>query len=621
MFRINKNFNLIKKENLSKSRKKQVKQIYKGEIKIELKINNIKNNEIEKNKGELTKKISYFFCIALGMVSYVYAFLYIFMVNIPVVGYSLFAIGTIAFIFLVLFKKTNNFQLVLYVGIFVLNATLIILVYLTGGLNPHIIYWLFVLPPIFLSTRFRKGIISLLLFFLIVIYILCYLELKNFNFPNLITVPEMDVVNIYSFILTYSITNMLIIFYGITLKNSEEKIKEAYQRIKIQNDRLKEQSIIDGLTGVYNHRYFQQRLRQEIDRAARNNSTVGLIIADIDYFKHYNDTYGHQFGDETLSSLASTLKNGIRNSDILARYGGEEFCIIVPDTPSEGVRQLADRLHEKVNELNLTPDHQSKLQLTMSFGISIYPTCAQSVDQLVSQADEALYHAKNMGRNKVILYQEAIKKIKKTLTNPNPKHNSLLFSFKSLLDAISINDRYTLGHSERVTRYAMDICQALKISDQKLDVIKLASYLHDIGKIWVPASILMKTDSLNEHELNLMQKHPIYAVNMLKELENIPQVLHIIKHHHERFDGKGYPDQISEDKIPLGARIISVADAFDSMISDRPHRNCLTYQEAIQELNNNAGLQFDPLVVKTFIELFNSRQLTEPSIYIKEVVY
>ncbi|HEX3044335.1 MAG TPA: diguanylate cyclase [Bacillota bacterium] len=379
------------------------------------------------------------------------------------------------------------------------------------------------------------------------------------------------------------------------------------QKQEIQRKLLQQLSLTDELTGIFNQRFFHTSLTQEIARANKDGGSVGLIVIDIDDFKIYNDVYGHDCGDTILKGTGALLKAIIPEKQFVCRCGGDEFAIILADATPQSIEEIAYDFKKSFREQGAQyfPEDLSK-KITFSMGLSEYPHLSSSKEELISQADMALYHAKNLGKDKVHFYQDVLKYIRKSIGS---NHQQLIGVFKALLSAISAKDKYTLGHSERVSAYAVAIGEALGLNYKEITILQYAGLLHDIGKIEIPMSLLNKIEPLTGEEFEQIRMHPVYSENILEPLDNMSQLRDYVRRHHERFDGGGYPDGIKGDQISLGARILCVADSFDAMISERPYRRSMTEEQAILELKNGAGTQFDPEIVQVFIGLL---QLDEP---------
>ncbi|HOM01624.1 MAG TPA: diguanylate cyclase [Acetivibrio sp.] len=359
---------------------------------------------------------------------------------------------------------------------------------------------------------------------------------------------------------------------------------------------------VDGVTGVYNHRYFQTRLEEEIEKANIRKGTLALVMIDVDNFKRYNDTLGHIAGDRLLSKTAEIFTAGARQQDIVCRYGGDEFAILMPDADSKSILLMIEEIRKEFSAfLNTEEFRMHKNEISLSVGYSMYPELAKNKVDLIMQADSALYQAKNMGRNNVRIYRDVFEDIK---TFFNSDEQQLLGGLRALLGTVSAKDKYTLGYSERVMEYAVRIGKAMGLGSERLRLLKIAALLHDIGKVEIPETVLNKTEPLTSAEMRCLRRHPMYSVDILEPLSSIEMLIDSIKYHHERYDGKGYPTGKKGKEIPLEARILCVADAFDAMLSDRPYRKGMNMNEVLEELKSNSGTQFDPETVEAFLSTF-----------------
>ncbi len=374
---------------------------------------------------------------------------------------------------------------------------------------------------------------------------------------------------------------------------------QAFQTISMHNE-ITSLAITDGLTGINNHRHFQERLSEEIEICKRYNRTLSLLILDVDNFKNFNDIYGHQVGDMVLKSIASITENQIRKTDFAARYGGEEFTVIMPETPFEGAKILSERLRARIEKTPFILPSGENALITVSIGFASIPDNALEKTELIEMADKALYYAKEHGKNLAYGFEESYKKVRED--EPFEAEQPAIENLANIVDS---RTPYTKGHSVEVARLSISLAKELGLHEKEIESLRIASILHDIGTMHIPERILNKPGKLTEEETKVIQAHPGLAEMVLKNYPLIETILPIILYHHERFDGNGYPAGISGDKIPLHARILAITEAFHAMISPRPYKKKLTVKEAIDELKSVAGSQFDPHLVDAFVKVIN----------------
>ena len=352
----------------------------------------------------------------------------------------------------------------------------------------------------------------------------------------------------------------------------------------------------DDLTGLLSHGYFHQRVEEEISRCSRFGNIFSVLFLDVDLFKSYNDAFGHIAGDDILRQITRRIRGAIRSIDIPCRYGGDEFAVILPASPLDDAYNVAERLRR-----NVESEMDSKgIAITCSIGVASWPTSGVTKEALLTAVDSALYLSKQAGRNRVSLASAAMST---TLFDLN-KEEQILNAVHALAATVDAKDHHTYGHSKKTAEYAAQIAQALGYSSDRIAMLKAAALLHDIGKIRVPDNILLKPGPLSDSEWIAIREHPKFGATILKPIKSLGSCLPVIQHHHEHFDGKGYPAGLRGKDIPVEARILAIADAYDAMTSPRPYRSKLHPQEALDEITRCAGSYFDPEIARIFTRLW-----------------
>jgi diguanylate cyclase (GGDEF)-like protein len=365
-----------------------------------------------------------------------------------------------------------------------------------------------------------------------------------------------------------------------------------YQRTAYQALRAMRLALTDPLTGLENHRSFQERVQRELVGAEARNTPFTLCMIDIDDFKRVNDLFGHPVGDSVLAEVGARLR---QNGEAF-RLGGDEFALLLPAQSAEEALPIAQTVLARIASLDL-PDVGS---VTASAGMASFPAQAFGRDELIRLADSALYWAKEHGKNRVHVYRpEVVELAELRRLAHGPDRAARFRAAASLAKAVDARDTYTGSHSTRVAELGAWIAAHMGLDVEQVELTRLAGSLHDLGKLAIPEEILRKPGPLTPPERLVLERHPQIAFRMLESL-GVDPVADWVLHHHERWDGMGYPDELAGEDIPLGARIIFVADAYDAMTSDRAYRGRLTPHEAVAELERCAGTQFDPEIVEVF---------------------
>ncbi len=365
----------------------------------------------------------------------------------------------------------------------------------------------------------------------------------------------------------------------------------------------------DALTGLANRRKAEARLSTEIGRAHRTGKPFALISIDIDRFKEINDTHGHPVGDRVLQILAQILLEQVREVDLAARVGGEEFLLVLPGTDSgSGAGLVAERVRSAVADAAVKLPGGAELHFTVSEGVACFPACGESREILLEHVDQALYTAKRQGRNQSVFYRQMLAR---TLEHDPYQMSDLLNRSLENIGAIRTAIDSKSGfhdHSERVTHYAVELGHALNMQPDQIETLRAAAQLHDIGTIVIPDDLINSKEPLTEDDWKIIRRHPLLAAEIL---ENVPALRHlapIVRAHHERFDGSGYPDGLKGDAIPVLAQVMAVADRYCALTTTRPYRDALSPQSAREAIMQGAGTRFDSHIAQVFVNL----AITEP---------
>ncbi|HEV3233639.1 MAG TPA: diguanylate cyclase [Candidatus Dormibacteraeota bacterium] len=386
-------------------------------------------------------------------------------------------------------------------------------------------------------------------------------------------------------------------------------------------ERTERQSLHDDLTGLPNRRFFHDLLEREFRRAERARKPLSIINLDLDRFKAINDEHGHAVGDEVLKAFAGLLSRHVRSIDLPVRYGGEEFVVLLPDTDKAGATEAAEKVRRAVEELRLGRRAAgSELRrgisggLTVSAGVASYPEDGSSPDLVLQRADQAMYLAKSLGRNRAIAFgsAEPLRHLVEDFERLDAVvHNANRATVEALSAAIDARDPYTAGHSRRVAEYAAMIAHEMELTTSEIEALTLGALLHDVGRIASSDLVVRKSTPLTTDERRQLEAHTSVGFRMVSGVPFLAPVATTILHHHENFDGSGYPDGIAGEQIPLAARIIKVADAFDAMTTARMHREARPIEWSLGELRRFSGTHFDPAVVKALVSV-DSRQRLRP---------
>ncbi|MFC1903777.1 diguanylate cyclase [Chloroflexota bacterium] len=372
--------------------------------------------------------------------------------------------------------------------------------------------------------------------------------------------------------------------------------------MSIENSRLyaeaEEKARIDELTGLLNRRSLDELIDSEIGRYSRYGGIFSLIILDLDNFKAFNDQFGHLAGDKLLAKIGGIMKNAIRSADQAFRYGGDEFAILLPNTSPDSAKQVAERIRKQVAS-RTKPGY---IPITASLGMASWPADGLSPLEIIGAADAALYQAKRKGGNQ----SRCASGVSRPVENPetsteDSQEDETLSTIYALAETVDAKDHYAHSHWEKVKEYAVLLAEALKLEPSEISKLETCALLHDIGKISINDRILNKRGKLTADEWEAIKTHPQVGANIVSHAPQLAHCLTGILHHHEKYDGSGYPKGLKGEEIPLEARILAVADAFAAMTSVRSYSDALSSEEAIEEIKKGAGNQFDPYLAEVFL--------------------
>lgn len=404
-------------------------------------------------------------------------------------------------------------------------------------------------------------------------------------------------------------------------KRAEAALRFLNRELTESNHKLKQMVFTDSHTGLYNHHYLEEILAAEFARAKREHSALSVIMLDIDYFKSINDLYGHKFGDQVIKQFADRLRRIVRKYNSVVRYGGEEFVVISPETGHAPALHMAQRLLDAVN-LDTFGTKRDSVKLKLSIAVVTYPDdgTPKALD-MIAFAERILNKAKEMGGNRVFSSADLKKNIRQNAARKNAQdpdvqylqhkidrlnkraNENLIEAIFAFARTIECKDHYTGEHVEKTVRYATKLAEKLGLNTDDVLLIKQAAMLHDLGKIGVSERILLKPAKLSAKEFEAIKEHPQIGADIIRPIHMLHDIVPLIMYHHERWDGKGYPLGLKGEEIPVGARVIALADTYQALTSNRPYRKAFNKGRALEIIEEASGTQFDPHIASTFLRI------------------
>jgi len=372
--------------------------------------------------------------------------------------------------------------------------------------------------------------------------------------------------------------------------------------------KVEDESHIDGLTRIHTRQYLEALIEDRVKRGARYGEVFAALMVDIDRFKSINDVHGHEVGDRVIKKVVGVLKNEVRETDYLGRWGGEEFMIILSHVGWEEAVTISERIRLQVEALSFMEVCGAELPITVCVGVACYPDHSESSDGVVRCADNAMRFAKRSGRNRTQLFSEDMDNMPIEYSRNEIKWSAGMETIRALAAALDAKDSYTASHSEAVKMLSVKIAEQMHLNEEHRDILERAGLLHDIGKVAIPDSLLNKPGVLNPDEWAIIREHPRMGVLILKEAPQLAPIIPVVLHHHENYDGTGYPQGIAGQNIPMLSRILRVADVFMAMISTRPYRKALSPEEAWHSIEQASGRLFDPTVVEALAKTLTEQQ-------------
>jgi diguanylate cyclase (GGDEF)-like protein len=408
----------------------------------------------------------------------------------------------------------------------------------------------------------------------------------------------------------------------------DPRLRSAFRALAGQVGDTWRLATVDPLTGIANRQAVLSRVDEELARAVRYRHSLSVIMLDLDHFKRLNDAHGHLAGDKVLRQVGALLAANVRATDIAGRFGGEEFLIVLPETDADAAASVAEKLRRIIASTLVELGGGEAATVTLSAGVAGGHGDVLRPDALVRDADAALYSAKALGRDQVYVFRETGEDgtIRRAPIAAEARSRALevgreamAAAQEALLATLSGRAAWAGKPSTLIAEASVALARAIDLPAGELDRIRTASLLHDLGKLAIPEDILAKPGDLAAAEWRVVAEHPKIGQVVLEQAGALRDAATIVLHHHEWYDGRGYPHGLAGTEIPVGARIVSIVDAYEAMIAGRPYRAAISHRAALAELRRQAGVQFDPELVEVFADVFAAGVPWEPDVLEHEV--
>ncbi len=393
----------------------------------------------------------------------------------------------------------------------------------------------------------------------------------------------------------------------INLKKENKKLKEYIDSLRIKDIQL----------NCFNWQYFVENITSFIKETEGKNSSLSLIIFDIDYFRQINETYGWEFANYIIKKVVNIVRSVVSPRDRIIRYREDSFVVLFPFCSLEKAKKIAEKIKRRIRQCEFKYKNLST-HVGISLGIvNTEEDKLHNYREIIIALEEALRNSKLEGGNRLTLYRDLLKKTKvspEKITDVESLRKRIRYLNRevsqNLLDtvygfakAIEIQDLSTAHHVEYVARVAKKIAKELGLSPQQIKDVYHAAILHDLGKIGISPKILLKKGKLNKEEEEIIKTHPWIGAEILREIHALRGAIPAILYHHERWDGYGYPLGLKGEEIPLSARIVALADVYAALTSKRPYRKAFSKEKAIQIIKKGRGKNFDPQIVDIFLRM------------------